>query len=61
MNGYNFHFEGDLVLLQNANTPMASFTAPSTNSAQTLIFRLTVTDNNGATHTDTVNIQVAAL
>ena len=52
---------GDNVTLTGADTSTPSFTAPSTDSAQTLIFRLTVTDDDGATNTDDVNINVAAV
>ena len=51
---------GDNVVLTDANTSTPDFTAPSTDTAQTLTFRLTVTDDDGATNTDDVNINVAA-
>lgn len=51
---------GDAVTLAGANTATPSFTAPSTNAAQTLTFELTVTDDGGLTATDSVDIQVAA-
>ncbi len=47
---------GTSVTLQNANTARASFTAPDTAGA--LVFRLTVTDNLGATATDDVTVTV---
>ncbi len=47
---------GTSVTLQNANTAQASFTAPDT--AGPLVFRLTVTDNLGATGTDDVTVTV---
>ena len=48
-----------LVTLSSANTDTATFTAPSGLPANTrIIFELTVTDNNGATHTDQVVITV---
>ena len=51
---------GTTVSLQDAGTSTPEFDAPSTNADQTLTFRLLVTDNNGATHTDTVDIGVLA-
>ena len=50
---------GTVVTLTGANTATPSFTAPAvSNSGDTLTFRVQVTDNDGATHTDTVDIQV---
>ena len=51
---------GDAVILTGATTATPSFTAPSTNTAQTLTFDLTVTDNEALTTTDSVDITVAA-
>ena len=51
---------GDNVSLTGASTATPSFTAPSTDSAQTLTFRLTVTDNDGATDNNTVDVEVLA-
>ena len=51
---------GDNVVLSDADTSTPDFTAPSTSSAQVLTFQLTVTDNGGATDTDSVNVNVAA-
>ena len=51
---------GDTVSITGANTATPSFTAPSTGSDQTLTFQLLVTDNDGATNTDTVDIGVLA-
>jgi len=52
---------GITVSLSGANTASASFTAPSVSSDRVLTFRLTVTDNNGLTGTDTVAITVRNL
>ena len=51
---------GTNVTLSGANTSIATFTAPSTDSTHTLVFRLTVTDDDGDTGEDTVTINVAA-
>ena len=51
---------GDTVALANAGTISPSFTSPSTNAAQTLRFRLRVTDDDGADDDDRVNVFVAA-
>ena len=47
--------------LTGGSTAAPTFTAPSTSSVHTLRFRLTVTDNDGATDTDTVDVSVGAL
>ncbi|MGW8369997.1 MAG: PKD domain-containing protein, partial [Gammaproteobacteria bacterium] len=49
---------GTNVALTGANTATASFTAPGVSVAETLVFRLTVTDNAGATASDSVNVTV---
>jgi lysophospholipase L1-like esterase len=46
------------VTLSNANTATAGFTAPSVSVATVFTFRLTVTDDLGATGFDTVNVTV---
>jgi len=46
------------VNLSGADTQNASFTAPDVSSNKTLVFKLTVTDDDGVTATDTVNIDV---
>jgi len=51
---------GPSVVLANANTATANFTAPSPGSDTTLTFRLTVTDNQGATGTASVDVLVRA-
>jgi hypothetical protein len=51
---------GTAVILTGASTATPSFTAPTTASAQTLTFELTVTDDDAATDTDTVDIGVLA-
>lgn len=48
---------GPTVTLNNANTTAPRFTAPM--KGGTLVFLLTVTDNSGATGTDTVTISVS--
>jgi len=50
---------GRAVSLSGASSPQASFTVPDATS--TLEFALTVTDDDGATATDTVTVDVAAL
>ncbi len=50
---------GPAVTITNANTAMATFTAPPvTIAGATLVFELTVTDNDGLTATDSVSIDV---
>lgn len=50
---------GPSVSLSGANTANASFTAPNTGSpGTTLLFRVTVTDSEGLTSTDTCSIQI---
>lgn len=51
---------GTAVILTGASTATPSFTAPTTASNQTLTFELTVTDDNAATNTDTVTVDVLA-
>lgn len=46
-----------VVTLSNANTATASFTAPD-NVTTVLTFQLTVTDNEGATASDSVNVSI---
>ena len=49
----------DDVTLSGADTATASFTAPEVDEDTALVFRLTVTDNDGATATDDVTITIA--
>ena len=49
---------GPAVTLSGANTATAGFTAPAVSVATVLTFKLTVTDNQGATGFDTVNVTV---
>ncbi len=49
---------GPAVTLTNGSSASASFTAPS--AAATLVFSLTVTDDRGATHFDSVSVTVTA-
>jgi len=52
---------GTAVILQNPSTNTASFEVPSNSSVQTLVFRLTVTDDRSETHSDDVTITVPAV
>ncbi len=49
---------GAAVTLSGANTATATFTAPSVTGSAVLTFRLTVTDNDGATATDDIDVTV---
>jgi len=49
---------GSTVQLGGGNTVQASFTAPNVSARETLTFRLTVTDDDAATDSDTVNVTV---
>lgn len=49
---------GPAVSLSGAGSASASFTAPTVTSAQVLRFQLTVTDDDGATGSDTVDVTV---
>ena len=49
---------GPTVTLGGATSTTASFTAPTVTTTTVLTFQLTVTDNNGATGTATVNVTV---
>ncbi len=49
---------GQAITLTSPNLALTRFDAPAATSALTLIFQLTVTDNEGATTTDTVAITV---
>jgi len=52
---------GPSVILNDANRASATFTAPSVNVQTTVSFRLTVTDNDGATGRDEVTITINAI
>ncbi|KXI27057.1 PKD domain-containing protein [Paraglaciecola hydrolytica] len=52
---------GTTVTLNNANTATAGFTAPEINSNETLTFQLTVSDNDGASTSDHVDINILTL
>ncbi len=52
---------GPSVILSGAATATAGFTAPAVTANTVLTFQLTVTDNLGATGTDTVNVEVPGL
>jgi hypothetical protein len=47
---------GTAAALSASNVAMPTFTAPTLNASETLTFQVTVTDNEGATNTSTVNI-----
>lgn len=49
---------GTAVTLANADTAMANFTAPRLKTAETLGFRLTVTDNEGGVSADDMRVTV---
>ena len=51
---------GDSVTINSANPIAPTAVAPLSDAQQTLSFTLTVTDENGLTHTDTIDITVAA-
>ncbi|NRB82078.1 MAG: hypothetical protein HRU38_26075, partial [Saccharospirillaceae bacterium] len=50
--------DGTVVEFSNANVLQTSFQAPQTDTIQTIILQLTVTDNNGATHSDFITITI---
>jgi len=45
----------------NYNQPTADFTAPNVTTNTQLTFKLTVTDNDGVTNTDTITVSIIAL
>jgi hypothetical protein len=49
---------GTAVALSASNVAMPTFTAPTLSVSETLTFQVTVTDNDGATNTSTVNIVI---
>ena len=50
--------DGTAVVLSDADTENASFTAPGVDEDEDLVFELTVTDADGASDTDTVTVTV---
>ena len=51
---------GTSVTINNASTATANFTSPTLTSSESLIFKLTVSDNDGASQSDSVSIIVNA-
>ena len=51
---------GTSVMLTGANTRTASFTAPDVDADEDLVFEFMVTDDGGASDTDTVTVTVRA-
>ena len=51
--------DGPTVTLSGASSATATFTAPTVSARTTLEFQLTVTDNDGATASDTVDVTVS--
>ncbi len=49
---------GTAVTITNANMADASFVAPTVTASEVLVFRVTVTDNDGATGSDTVAVTI---
>ncbi|MBP7546935.1 MAG: hypothetical protein KA754_03160, partial [Corallincola sp.] len=49
---------GDGISLQNANSAVASFTAPTVSADRTIRLRLTVTDNDGGSASDELSVVV---
>ena len=45
-------------MLNGADSPSTTFTAPSLDTETTLTFMFTATDNDGASNTDTVSITI---
>ena len=59
--GYRWtQMSGTSVMLTGANTRTASFTAPDVDSDEDLVFQLTVTDDRGASGTDSLRVTVRA-
>lgn len=55
---YQWTSELPQLRIDNANAAVASFTAPAMNNAMSTYFELTVTDNQGASHTDRVQVVI---
>jgi ELWxxDGT repeat protein len=51
--------QGPTVTLAGANSSVASFTAPTVSATTTLVFQLTVSDNDGATSVDAVQVTIS--
>ncbi len=56
-----YQLSGTTVSLTGADKDSATFTAPSVSNAETLMFELTVTDNEGASASATVNINIGTV
>ena len=52
------HVSGPSVTLSNPTSSQLTFTAPQVSSNSTIVLRLTVTDDDDATDSDTVNVKV---
>jgi hypothetical protein len=50
--------EGEAVVISNATTSQASFDAPAVDSNEVLKFKLTITDSNGKSSVDYVNVVI---
>lgn len=55
---YQWTVESSQIRIDNANAAVARFTAPAMNTSMSTYAELTVTDNQGASHTDRVQIVI---